>query len=105
MSEIDDLLAQRAISYGSFEENATVSQMVKRVYVYDQERWQRLPSVHREALDMIAVKVARILTGACDHRDNWLDIAGYATLVANKLKKPTEIKNIVEKTDSDQTPF
>ena len=39
-----------------------------------------------EALDMIATKIARILNGNPDHVDSWIDIAGYATLVADRLK-------------------
>lgn len=35
---------------------------------------------------MIAVKIARILVGDCNHPDHWHDIAGYATLVADRLE-------------------
>ena len=41
----------------------------------------------REALEMIAHKIARILNGDPNYADNWIDIAGYATLVANRLEK------------------
>jgi hypothetical protein len=34
----------------------------------------------REALDMIAVKISRILAGDPNHADHWDDIAGYAYL-------------------------
>ena len=33
-----------------------------------------------EALDMIALKLARIISGGHRHKDSWDDIAGYATL-------------------------
>lgn len=39
----------------------------------------------REALDMICHKMARILNGDPNYRDSWVDIAGYAMLVANRL--------------------
>jgi hypothetical protein len=39
-----------------------------------------------EALDMIASKIARIVNGNPDHVDSWVDIAGYAQLVADRLQ-------------------
>jgi hypothetical protein len=45
-----------------------------------------LPLDHQEALDMIASKIARIVIGDYDHVDSWVDIAGYATLVADRLQ-------------------
>ena len=38
------------------------------------------------SLDMIAVKISRIVNGNPSHRDSWLDIAGYAMLVADRLQ-------------------
>lgn len=41
--------------------------------------WSRLSAGHREALDMIAHKIARILSGADPHDpQHWEDVAGYA---------------------------
>ena len=41
--------------------------------------WWHLSSGEREALDMIAHKIARILHGADPHdRQHWEDVAGYA---------------------------
>ena len=40
----------------------------------------------RESIHMILVKLSRILYGKHDHVDHWDDIAGYATLVVNRLK-------------------
>ena len=37
---------------------------------------------------MIACKIARILSGDPNWRDHWDDIAGYATLVAERLGPP-----------------
>jgi len=39
-----------------------------------------------EALEMIMSKVSRLLTGDSHKVDSWVDIAGYATLVADRLK-------------------
>jgi len=35
---------------------------------------------------MIFSKIARILNGDPNHLDSWTDIAGYATLVADRLQ-------------------
>jgi len=40
-----------------------------------------------EALEMICVKMARILAGDPDHADHWDDIAGYARLVARDCQR------------------
>jgi hypothetical protein len=47
--------------------------------------WQRLACDQREAFEMNAHKVGRILNGDPNWPDSWHDIAGYAQLVANRL--------------------
>ena len=39
-----------------------------------------------ETLDMIAVKLSRILAGQPDFKDHWDDIAGYAKIYSNYLE-------------------
>jgi hypothetical protein len=39
-----------------------------------------------EALDMIFHKIGRILNGDPNYADSWIDIAGYAKLVADRLE-------------------
>jgi hypothetical protein len=46
---------------------------------------RKLEDDQAEALEMIANKIARILNGDPDYADSWTDIAGYATLVAERL--------------------
>lgn len=43
--------------------------------------------VKKEALAMIATKIARIVNGNSDDPDHWRDIAGYAELVVHHLEK------------------
>jgi len=62
-------------THGDFAENAFVSQSIKRLYTKNV-----LSDVHREALDMIALKISRIVSGKADVKDHWLDIQGYAKL-------------------------
>ena len=40
----------------------------------------------REALFMIAHKIGRIVNGDPWYADSWVDIAGYAKLVADRLE-------------------
>jgi len=45
-----------------------------------------LAADQREALEMIAHKIARIINGDPNYADSWVDIAGYAKLVSDRLE-------------------
>ncbi len=47
--------------------------------------WNSLDSDQKVALEMIAHKIARIINGNPSHVDSWHDIAGYATLIEQRL--------------------
>lgn len=89
--KIDNTLEERGQTYGQFEHQAKLSQELKRcVHRHNPSgtgvtRWQAMPHAHREAIDMILHKVARLVNGDHDHIDGWHDIAGYATLVEKIL--------------------
>ncbi len=51
------------------------------------KRAKNLSCDQTEALEMICHKIARIINGDSDYADSWVDIAGYATLVANRLNE------------------
>lgn len=53
--------------------------------------WESLSSDKKEALEMIAHKIARILNGDPNYADSWHDIVGYAKLVEDSLQ-PEESK-------------
>lgn len=82
---LDQILAQRQARYGTFAENAAISQRLK-----DQMRlskgWDRLEDDMKEALEMIALKISRILCGDPRYDDSWVDIAGFAARIADRLK-------------------
>jgi len=81
---IEKTLKDRAKTHGNFETHAQISQELKAVlWKHD---FQDLEADQIEALEMIAHKIARILNGNPNVHDHWHDIAGYATLVANRLK-------------------
>lgn len=86
MAEIKDILAERGETYGAFMDNARTTQAFKS-YVRNTHgiKFDGMAFDQKEALDMIFHKVARILNGDPDYSDSWRDIAGYATLVADRL--------------------
>lgn len=81
---VDALISERGNRYGKFADGATIMQHLKNV-MHQTEGWSRLTDSQREALDMIQHKIGRALNGDPTYDDNWKDIAGYATLVAEEL--------------------
>lgn len=86
MTDVNELLDGREKRYGSFEGNAKICQEIK-LAMHCAPQWDTLSYDQKEALDMVAHKIARALNGDPDYADNWVDMAGYATLVANRLEK------------------
>lgn len=74
----DPILVERERTHGSFEWNAFVSQRIKSVF-RNCPGYDGFSDGHKEALDMIALKLSRLLQNP-NHEDHWLDIAGYAQL-------------------------
>lgn len=77
MTDVRKTIAKRASVYGSFEDNANVAQRIKDAIRLD-PHWQKLPPTVKEGLDLIALKMARMVTGDWTYPDNPRDIAGYA---------------------------
>lgn len=75
----DPLLQERVKTHGSFVHNANISQAIKTI-MHRPFNAYVMSDVHREALDMIALKLSRILSGQANFKDHWADIAGYAKL-------------------------
>lgn len=90
---IDDTLAERGKRYGDFWDHARIAQSIKAA-MHTGRNWQSLTPDKREALEMIAHKIARILNGDPDYADSWHDIIGYARLIET---------NITEKPDGQAT--
>lgn len=57
-----------------------ISQQIKDLL--DSHGAKKLHPVHREAVDMFALKLSRILSGKSMTKDHWDDIAGYAQLAS-----------------------
>lgn len=99
---IENTLAERGNRYGDFTDHARLCQDLKDVMttfavvqntpnsVAVHFPWSELPATHKQALEVIADKIARILSGDPNYADNWHDIQGYAKLVEDRLPKPEE---------------
>lgn len=85
-TSIEELLGERETRYGNFTCFAAISQDLKAVMAV-QPNWNLLSTEQKEALEMIAHKLARILNGDPNYVDNWVDVAGYATLVVQSLRE------------------
>lgn len=79
------ILNARGKVYGPFSANARVSQCLKTI-MRSGSSWSALQPDQKEALEQIALKISRIVTGDPDYVDNWDDTAGYATRVADRLR-------------------
>lgn len=87
--DIQETLSQRNEQYGDFEAQSLIAQGFKRL-LRANGRWGKLKADQQEALDHIVVKISRIINGDPDYIDSWVDISGYATLVAGRLRKPAK---------------
>lgn len=86
-TNVAGILAQRGKRYGVFTGQAEISQHLKlTISRYLDKRDQHLDDDQREALEMICHKIARIINGDPHYADSWIDIAGYAKLVADRLE-------------------
>ena len=83
--ETEDILEERGARYGDFTSHAGITQELKEVMNLT-PGWKKLHPIHREALEMIAHKIGRILNGDPNYADSWDDIAGYAKLVADRVR-------------------
>lgn len=86
-TDIDETLDERGQDYGKFKDGAALMQAIKRTLAdharlhnktFSDDQW--------EALEMIVHKIGRIVNGNPDKVDHWVDIAGYAKLVADRLQ-------------------
>lgn len=84
MNSVTEVLEERGKRYGVFSKHASVTQQIKRA-LFDCRHRESLAADQVEALEMIAHKLGRIVNGDPDYYDSWVDIAGYAQLVADRL--------------------
>ncbi len=81
---VQDTLTERGARYGDFADHAVITQALQDV-MRDTPGWAALDLIKRQALSVIADKIARILNGDPNYIDNWHDIQEYAHLVEERL--------------------
>lgn len=83
---IEETLNARHDKYGFFVDLCRTTYAIREVVNAELEsRNKVLDADQMYALDMILVKIGRIINGDPNYDDNWRDISGYATLVADRL--------------------
>lgn len=76
---------ERGKRYGKFDGHASITQRLKET-MRATPNWRKLTDDQIEALEMVAHKIGRILNGDPNYDDSWVDIAGYVTLVSDRLQ-------------------
>jgi hypothetical protein len=82
---IDATLDERKSRYGSFATQAAIEQALGD-RLAQEVGWSRLAPDQKSAVQMILVKLARIVNGDPNYADNWHDIIGYAKLIDDRLE-------------------
>jgi FKBP-type peptidyl-prolyl cis-trans isomerase (trigger factor) len=89
-TNVDAILNERGSRYGNFFDHATITYRLKEVARnFAEEKGKTFAVDQCEAMDMIFHKIGRILNGDPNYADSWIDIAGYAKLVADRLEGKT----------------
>ena len=106
MSNLNDTLNERGNRYGKFDQHAEITQAIKSILrgeipTLKDETKEKLARVYaalapdqKEALEMTAHKIGRILNGNPNYSDSWHDIAGYNKLVTDRLEDDLSISNL-----------
>jgi len=85
-NEIETILDERGSRYGKFTRHAELTQHLKAlIFAYKDKDELEYDQV--QSLEMICDKIARIINGDPNYADNWVDIAGYATLISKRLEE------------------
>ena len=97
VASTEETLKERGERYGKFSSHAEITQNLKLAMLEGRHmapetteqvksRVAKMQHDQVECLEMIAHKIGRILNGDPNYGDSWRDIAGYATLVADRLE-------------------
>lgn len=84
---VEEILQERGNRYGEFSSHADITQNIKYIMHMSPNWISELTPSMKEALDMVAHKIGRILNGDPFYDDSWVDICGYSQLVVDELRK------------------
>ena len=116
MTDLTKTLDERGSRYGEFHLHAEMTQALKSIMrgcvpEISEEcackmalAWELLNPDQKEALEMNAHKIGRILNGDPNYADSWVDIAGYAKLVGDRLERVENVEREQNRTGDFHTP-
>lgn len=79
----------RGSTHGDYGQMSRVIQETKAIW-RSGPSWSQLSAAQKEALELIATKVGRIVCGDPNHRDHWDDVAGYARKASETIPTKKE---------------
>ena len=96
------IITKRQRTHGVYKDQSTLTQAIKTTFRTG-KNWNFLNDGQREALEMIAVKIARTLSGDHNYRDHWDDIVGYGQLGTESclVNMPTVTMDLEEAMKND----
>lgn len=111
MTDITNILEQRGVNYGTFSNQANLSQALKNTIMqhyyatHGNEKATPLPGFMAESISMICHKLARIANGNPYYEDSWKDISGYAELTVQALEQLAKIQAEQAKKQNQEVKF
>lgn len=98
MTNVNEVLQERGARYGDFKTHAEITIVLKQVLGdYSLKLGKTFDDDQIEALHMIFHKIGRIINGDPNYADSWVDIAGYAKLVSDRLEADAKVVKIKKK--------
>ena len=88
-----DIIKERAKTHGDYKSTSAWSQSLKDMF-RSGGNWHNMNDGQKEALEMIAVKLARLLNGNPQFPDHWDDISGYGKLGANSIERVPDMASL-----------
>lgn len=81
---------ERLGTHGKWDFQSAISQNLKFLFRKLAPNWDKLPNGVKEPVELICMKISRIVTGNPNEIDHWRDIAGYAELRIRQIKQENE---------------
>lgn len=100
---IHQVLDERGNRYGKFTDHASITQALKRTMAAGRS-WFGCTDSQREALEMIAHKIGRMVNGDPFYRDTVVDIIGYAQLMLDDMDKESKDARARQNRTEDASP-
>jgi len=81
-----DIINEREKTHGPYKSTAAWSQSLKDMF-RSSPNWVKMNDGQKEALEMIASKLGRLLNGDHNFDDHSIDVGGYAKLYASSIDR------------------